>query len=151
MSSEGFPDLEAVPMDEAEIDEFLRERGYGVLALADDRATYPVPVSFGYDGERIYFAFLRTGESSKKATFAGETDRASLLAMEVGGDREWRTAIAYGGLDHLADDWEPAVEAVRDNAWHPSLFAAATPERGIEWWSMTVEEATGRTATVTAG
>lgn len=152
MTPDGFPDLDAVPMDETEIDDFLRERGYGVLALADDRGTYPVPISFGYDGERIYFAFLRTGESSKKVTAARESGRASLLAMDVDGEREWRSAIAYGGLDPLdEEDWESAVLALRDNAWHPSLFAEATPARGIDWWAMAVEEATGRRATATRG
>ena len=37
-------------LDEAEIDEVLRNTGYGFLGLARNNRPYVIPTSFGYDG-----------------------------------------------------------------------------------------------------
>lgn len=147
MSRDDVPDIGAVSMDRPEINRLFRERGYGILALADARESYPVPVSFGYDDDRLYFAFLETGEESKKATFAEATERGSFLVLDVAGKRDWRSVIAYGTVGPLDEsEWDTAVEVCRDNAWHPSLFARSTPTQGIQWWAFDVREVTGRKA-----
>lgn len=145
MTDAATPDLRSVPMSDGEIDDLLRDRGFGVLSLAVDNVAYPVPMSFGYDGDRLYFVFLRTTEESSKATFARGTERAAFLVYDVESKHHWRSAIAYGSLEELPEEeWESAVLAVRNNAWHPNLFASASPMQGIRWWALHPNDVTGR-------
>ncbi|MFB6218806.1 MAG: pyridoxamine 5'-phosphate oxidase family protein [Halobacteriaceae archaeon] len=151
MPPHDIPGLGAVPMSEESIDELLREQGYGVLSLARGGEAYAVPMSFGYDGDRLFCAFLRTGEESTKAAFADATDRASLLVSDVTGRRQWRSALVRGPLAALDDgQWAAAADAVRENAWYPQLFAEATPARGVRWWVLDPEDVSGRTVRETA-
>lgn len=135
-------------MDGAEIDAFLREQGFGVLTLAANGAAYPVPMSFGYDGDRLYFVFVRTAETSTKLEYGRKTETAAFLVYDVRSKHRWRSAVVYGDLGELPEeDWDDAVLAVEENAWHPNLFASAAPTRGIQWWELDVDEATGRKST----
>ena len=130
-------------MDDEEVDAFLREHGVGVLSLADGGDAYGVPISFGYDGERLYFVFLR-GETSRKETFAEATTRATLTAFDVAGRHEWESVVVAGRLEPVAEDeWEAVVAAMEDIAWFPSLFSESEPMRGIAGWVLEIEEATG--------
>ncbi|ELZ29841.1 flavin-nucleotide-binding protein [Halogeometricum pallidum JCM 14848] len=130
-------------MDEEEVDAFLQRHGIGVLSLADEGDAYGVPISFGYDGERLYFVFLR-GETSQKEAFAETTTRATLTAFDVAGRHEWESVIVAGRLNVVdGDEWDALVSAMEDNAWFPSLFSESEPMRGIAGWVLEIEAATG--------
>ncbi|MDS0297739.1 pyridoxamine 5'-phosphate oxidase family protein [Halogeometricum sp. S1BR25-6] len=138
-----FEPLQGDPMDHDEVDEFLREHGVGVLSLADEGEAYGVPISFGYDGEHLYFVFLR-GETSRKETFAEATTRATLTAFDVAGRHAWESVVVAGRLEAVAEDeWDAVVDAMEDNAWFPSLFSESEPMRGIAGWVLEIDEATG--------
>lgn len=138
-----FEPIQGDPMNEAEVDAFLREHGIGVLSLADRSEAYGVPISFGYDGDCLYFVFLR-GETSRKETFAEATTRATLTAFDVAGRHEWESVVVAGRLREAdEDEWDALVAAMGDNAWFPSLFSESEPMRGIAGWVLEVDAATG--------
>lgn len=86
-------------MHRAEIDQFLREQGTGVLSLADAGETYAPPMSFGYDGDRLYFVMIRFGDDSTKLDFADTTTRATLTTTCS------RTPTT-GGASWCGDRWK---------------------------------------------
>ncbi|MDS0296307.1 pyridoxamine 5'-phosphate oxidase family protein [Halogeometricum luteum] len=138
-----FEPLQGDPMDDEEVDAFLREHGVGVLSLADGGDAYGVPISFGYDGERLYFVFLR-GETSRKESFAEATGRATLTAFDVAGRHEWESVVVAGRLEAVEEgEWGALVDAMEDNAWFPSLFSESEPMRGIAGWTLEIDAATG--------
>ncbi|WP_245758277.1 pyridoxamine 5'-phosphate oxidase family protein [Halogeometricum limi] len=131
-------------MDEADVDEFLRSQGVGVLSLADDGEAYGVPLSFGYDGERLYFVYLRPEETSKKEAFAAETQRASFTCFDAAGKHDWRSVVVEGSIRPIADDeWSTLSETMAENAWFPSLFSEVEPMQDILGWVLDIESATG--------
>ena len=83
-----------------DIDDLLETQGYGILSMCGDGEPYSIPVSFGYDGECIYFGFLKQGDDSAKVAHisdgatvrplitdsrAGSTHRASRSRGRAGG------------------------------------------------------------------
>lgn len=152
MDERGTLGLGAAALDDDEIDALLRETGIGVLSMASDGVAYPLPLSFGYDGERLYFAFLASREQGRKHRFAEATERAAFLVFDVGSKHDWRSAAVYGPLARLPPEEEGrAIGAHRDNAWHSNLYAAPGPKREIEWWTLTIEDATGRRSATDPG
>lgn len=148
MSNSDIPDLRTAELDDEEISTLFREQGFGVLSLAVENTAYSVPMSFGYDGERLYFVYLQTTDESTKIAFSDQTELASFIVCDIESKHHWRSAIAYGPLSELDEEsWNPAVQAVKDNAWHPNLFASASPMQGLQWWELTPEEYTGRKST----
>lgn len=134
-------------MGDGEIDTALREIGYGTLALARDGEAYGVPVSFGYDGERVFLNLIRFGEESEKIDFAERTDRACLTATDVESRYDWRSVVVTGPLEEVADGEAEYVRGVMDdNAWHPSLYATAraSPMTGVRRTELRMENVTGR-------
>lgn len=146
MTSEKFAEVEGIEMERADVDQFLREQGVGVLSLASGGEAYGVPVSFGYDGgDSVYFVFLRVSERSKKEEFAERTERASLTVHDVSSKHVWTSVVVSGTLDRVADeDWDELEAAIGDNAWYPSLFSEAVPMQDIVGWELRVEEITGQ-------
>jgi nitroimidazol reductase NimA-like FMN-containing flavoprotein (pyridoxamine 5'-phosphate oxidase superfamily) len=128
------PDDEEVrgnEMTDEEIDGGLRDLGYGTLALAADDEAYGVPVSFGYDGDRLFMNLLRFGDESEKLAYCDRTEVACLTAYEVDSRYEWRSIVVRGTL-HDVDDVEYMEGVMDDNAWHPSLYANAITEPKTE-------------------
>lgn len=141
--TDGFAPIEGNPMTDEEVETFLRDHGVGVLALADEGRAYGVPISFGYDGDRLFFVFLR-GETSRKETFAEATTQATLTTFEVGDRHKWESVVVTGTIREVDDDeWDALVSAMEANAWFPSLFSESEPMRGIAGWVLDVETATG--------
>lgn len=132
-------------MSDRETDQFLRERGVGVLPLTDGSEAYGVPISFGYDGEsRLFFVFLQEGERSKKVAFAEATERASLTAFAIDSKHDWRSVVVSGPLRRVADDeWDTVVGVLEDNAWYPSLFSEADPMQGFQGRELRIDEVSG--------
>jgi hypothetical protein len=143
---ETFPRIQGNEMDDETARAFLRDQGFGVLSLAADGEAYGLPISYGYDRatERLYFVFLRPGETSKKERFGEATARASFLTFDVPSREEWRTVIAEGSLRRVEDDEWPAVrDALEDNAWFPSLFSESEPMQDILGWVLDIDTVTG--------
>ncbi|WP_101296368.1 pyridoxamine 5'-phosphate oxidase family protein [Halegenticoccus soli] len=132
-------------MNEREAKAFLRERGTGVLSLADDGVAYGVPISFGYDGDsRLYFAFVGFGERSKKSELSERTERASFVVYEANTPDDWRSVIVEGPIAEVERSDRPAaMEAFEDNAWYPSLFSEADPMQKLRIWGLRAESVSG--------
>jgi nitroimidazol reductase NimA-like FMN-containing flavoprotein (pyridoxamine 5'-phosphate oxidase superfamily) len=138
-------ELRGTWMDDDEIDRTLREVGYGTLALTRDDDAYGVPVSFGYDGDRVFLYLFKFGEESKKLGYSEPTQRASLTVIDVESRTEWRSVIVTGTLREVDDDEIEHVEAViDDNAWYPAFFPPDSPVTGVQWTELQIEAATGR-------
>jgi hypothetical protein len=135
-------------MDEAAVDAFLRERGHGVLSLADGSEAYGIPISFGYDGERLFFVFQRPTEESRKEQFAGTTETATLTAYDVGGKHDWRSVVVSGPIRRIDEgEWPALLDAIEGNAWYPSLFSQAEPMQDFLGYELLAESATGLAGT----
>lgn len=145
VDTEGDEKLRGVPMSRAEVDEFLREQGVGVLSLADGREAYGVPISFGYDGDRLYFFMVRFGEDSEKLDYADATERASFATYDFPDEHHWRSVVVRGTVESVAEaDLEAADEALFDNARFANLFPYGEPMTERPRYRLTVESVTGQ-------
>ncbi len=137
--------VQGVEMDDTQVDRTLEELGHGTLSLSRDGEAYGVPVSFGYDGERVFLYLLKFGEDSKKLAFGDATETASLTAYEMESKFDWRSVIVSGSLHDVPDDDVEHMESVmEDNAWFPTIFPPTEPITGSKRIMLEVEEATGR-------
>jgi hypothetical protein len=135
-------------MDDDAVDDLLRSTGWGVVSLADADEPYSVPVSFGYDGEDVYFGFLRTGGGSRKVAFIADGKTARLLVTDVRARFDWRSVAATGpvrAVDRSSDDWETLVETLDGNPWFSSSFVDAEEVEGIRGWRLRPDEVSGLT------
>lgn len=115
-------------MTTAEIDRFLTERGYGTLSLSSGGRAYSVPISFGYDGDRLFMELLTFGERSKKLEYLEGTEEASLVAMEVNGRSDWRSVVVTGPTEEVDEDEAAYHEAVlEENGWFPVIYPRSEP------------------------
>lgn len=138
-------ELRGAWMDEQEIDQALKEVGYGTLALTRDDEAYGVPVSFGYDGDRLFLYLFQFGGESKKLAYSEHTQRASLTVIDVESRTEWRSVVVTGTLREVDVDETEHVEAViDDNAWFPTFFPPDSSVTGVQWTELQIEEVTGR-------
>lgn len=138
-------ELRGAWLDDHEINRALKEIGYGTLALTRDGEAYGVPVSFGYDGDRLFLYLFQFGEESKKLGYSEHTQRASLTILDIESRDEWRSVIVTGTLREVDDDEVEHVEAViDDNAWFPTFFPPDSPVTGVQWTELQIEESTGR-------
>ena len=132
-------------MSDEEIDEALREFGHGTLALASGNEAYGVPVSFGYDGERIFVNLLKFGDRSKKLAFSEATETATLTGYETASKFDWRSVVVTGRLVEVdPDDHEYMESVLDDNAWFPNLFAPTEAITEVRRMELVVDDATGR-------
>ncbi|WP_416838612.1 pyridoxamine 5'-phosphate oxidase family protein [Haloferax sp. DFSO52] len=141
-----FAETNRIVMPDEEIDRILREEGVGVLSLADDGVAYGLPLSFGYDAERnrLYFVFLRPGETSRKTAFAARTARASFTVWQFPSRDEWQSVIVDGEL-HLIEDqeWHHVCDILEDNAKYPSLFSETESMQDLLGWELRIDHRTG--------
>jgi nitroimidazol reductase NimA-like FMN-containing flavoprotein (pyridoxamine 5'-phosphate oxidase superfamily) len=146
--SDDLTEARGLAMTDEEVDAFLRERGYGTLALSDGGRSYAVPVSFGYDAERrrCYLSLVRFGDASEKLAYAETTAEAALLCSAVESRFAWRSVLVRGPLEPVPDDERDHAEAVMDdNAWFPSLFYQG-PITGVERFALEMKQVSGRQA-----
>jgi len=136
--------LEGVRMSDAQIDTFLTEQGTGVLALADGDAAYAVPISFGYEDGRCYFAFFRFADEPRKEAYAETTETACLAVYDVESMFRWKSVLAFGPLEPVGPDrWDEVGAAMGENAWSPDLSSMG-PRRGtVGTYALPIEEVTG--------
>lgn len=141
------PDI-GVALDDHEIEQFLKERGLGVLGLASGGEAYTIPIAFAYDeaANRCIFRFIMS-EDSDKRTFISETAVGSLTAYEWSRPDDWKSVVARGQLQPIADE---------DLAHAAALFSDVGEETALEvfhdpiseydtvWCELEISEVTGR-------
>ncbi|WP_353633890.1 pyridoxamine 5'-phosphate oxidase family protein [Halobacterium sp. NMX12-1] len=137
--------LRGVAMDETERDEFLRQRGIGVLSLASENVAYGMPVSFGWDGDDLYFILLQFGEDSEKLDYAATTERATFSTYNFEDEHHWRSVVARGPLEEVSDDdTDDVTETMFENAQFASLFPHGEPITDQPRYRLVPEELTGQ-------
>ena len=135
-------------LDEYETEEFLKERGLGVLGLSQGGDAYTIPIAFAYDGdgERCVFRFIMT-EESIKGEFVSETDVASLTAYEWRRKNEWKSVVARGPIRPVSDDELARVAALFSDVGEESaleVFNSPLSEYETVWYEMEIAEMTAR-------
>jgi nitroimidazol reductase NimA-like FMN-containing flavoprotein (pyridoxamine 5'-phosphate oxidase superfamily) len=133
-------------MDDDAVDDLLRSAGWGVVSLADADEPYSVPISFGYDGEDVYFGFLRTGGGSRKAEYVADGKTARLLVTDVRARFDWRSVAVTGpvqAVDWNGDGWETLVDLLEENPWFSSQFTDADRVEGVQGWQLRPDEVSG--------
>ncbi|MFB6173882.1 MAG: pyridoxamine 5'-phosphate oxidase family protein [Halobacteriales archaeon] len=144
MPIEEVADSDVAPMSDAGIRAFLAEQGVGVLGLAAEGAPYLVPISFGFDGEEtLYFVFLLFGAESRKETLTERAERARFLVYDAESIHEWRSVSLVGDVEPVPEGEWGTLQGAMENAWHPDLFSAASPMRGVEGYRLRIEASTG--------
>lgn len=90
------------------IDRLLHDHGVGVLSLARGGDTYGFPVSFGYDGDALYFN-LAAAPDSQKIAFIDTTETATLTVFETD---PVQSVIIQGRFEAVAKDEAATAAAV---------------------------------------
>jgi nitroimidazol reductase NimA-like FMN-containing flavoprotein (pyridoxamine 5'-phosphate oxidase superfamily) len=135
-------------LSEVEVDEFLEERGLGVLGFADGSEAYTIPIAFAFDGDRCIFRFV-DGETSRKRGFVEATEVASLTVYAWDSKAEWRSVVLRGPLEPIPDaDLAHAATRFSEVGEEAALeiFNRPLSELDSAWYELHVEEKTGRGA-----
>ena len=115
------------------------------LSLAAEGEAYGVPLSFGDDGEKLYFFLIRFGDDSLKLDFAETTARASFTTYSFVDKHHWRSVVVRGQIQRVPErDLDAADEALFDNAEFASLFPYSEPMTERPRYRLTVESVTGQ-------
>ena len=145
MTDNGGQQLSGIEMSDEEIDEFLYEQGHGTLSLGNRREMYGVPISFGYDGEKLYMSLLEFGDDSEKMAFVETTDVASLTVYAVATRFDWKSVVVRGEItDVPEEEIEYMDETLDDNAWFPTIFPPSDPMTGVHHVALVPEQMSGR-------
>ena len=140
-----FQSLLGSEMDDVEIDELLMDVGVGVLSMSAEGVPYGVPLSFGYDGAKLYFVFLDASTDLRKETYAEQATVASFTTFDIDPDGSWRSVIVSGPLDRIViDEWDDAREAMADNAYHSDLLGEYELQENPNVWALDIQERSGR-------
>ena len=84
-------------LERAEIEAFLRQGFWGVLALAADDEPYGVPIIYGYDDDGTFYIANGPG---KKLEMLQKNPAATLTVVEVEDyGKKWRSVIVYGRIE----------------------------------------------------
>lgn len=132
-------------MTDEEVERMLRAADYGVLSLAADDEAYAIPMSFGYDGEGLYFVFRQPAERSRKLEFIEETGRAAFVVSSVATKHDWASVVVEGPVMSVRDeDWSVLLETLGEDAWFPSVFSETDPRRDFLGYYLAAERTAGR-------
>ncbi|SEP13661.1 hypothetical protein SAMN05216388_103626 [Halorientalis persicus] len=111
-------------LSDEEVDEILVRNGIGVLAMVDGNRPYAIPISFGYDAERMIFPMQWGGGSNSRKTSAIESNpNVCLTVYEQNSDHEavWRSVVITGEIYEI-EDKEQAFATLAANAEFPPDF-----------------------------
>lgn len=132
-------------MSEREVEQVLKTAKYGVLSLAVADEAYAVPMSFGYDGEGLYFVFRRPATGSRKLEFVEGTGRATFVVADVATKHDWASVLVEGPIGPVDDgEWPALLDALDEGAWFPSVFSETDPREDFLGYYLVAERATGR-------
>jgi hypothetical protein len=91
--------IETVGMDDEEVAGHLQSAPSGVLALADDRESYAIPVAHAFEDGRLYVRLTDDGRSEKLA-YLERTERATFVCYGESGDTSW-SVLVRGRLEEV--------------------------------------------------
>jgi hypothetical protein len=135
-------------MDDAAVEDLLRTAGWGVLSLADGGVPYSLPVSFGYDGDAVYFGLLREADGDgEKFAFVADGGRARLLVTDVRARFDWRSVAVTGPLRAVeagSDAFARLRAVLAANPWFSSGVDDAPGVEAVEGWRLDPEARSGR-------
>lgn len=146
MSVDPFEQWIGGQMVEDDIEGLLDSVGWGILALANDDVPYSLPISFGYDGEEIYFAFIRSSPTDTKFEYIEEGKHARLLVTDVDSRLDWQSVSVAGTVSSVKRDspeWLKLLDSLDDNAWFSSDFRFATMSKGLQGYQLEIDELHG--------
>jgi nitroimidazol reductase NimA-like FMN-containing flavoprotein (pyridoxamine 5'-phosphate oxidase superfamily) len=84
-------------LDKTEIDAFLRQGFWGVLALSVDDEPYGVPIIYAYDDDGTFYIANGPG---KKIEMMQKNPQVTLTVVELEDyGRRWRSVIVYGKVE----------------------------------------------------
>lgn len=133
-------------MAEDEIDAMLDSAGWGILSMADNDEVYSLPISFGYTGEEIYFAFIRQTPSDTKFEYITDGRNVRMLVTDIESRLDWRSVAVSGPVTSIkrgGDEWTELLDAMEDNAWFSSDFRLAAMNNGLHGFRLTSQERQG--------
>lgn len=146
MTADPYAQWMGAEMDDPDVDQLLVESGYGILALASDDRPYSIPVSFGYDEEYVYLAFVKDGPSNEKFEFIADGKSARLLVTDINARFDWQSVAVTGPVEaiDLGDDgWSRLVRTLENNPWFSTAFEDADSVEGVRGWRLTPDEIQG--------
>jgi hypothetical protein len=144
MSIDAIAESTAETMNEEQIAELLEAEGVGTLGLPGEDIPYLLPISFGYDGNSaLYFVFLLFGSESRKETLANEAKRGRFLVYRAQSLYDWQSVSMAGRIELVEEGEWTELRSAMENAWHPNIFSAAHPTRGVEGYRFEIEEWSG--------
>lgn len=138
--------LDVTAMDRAAIRRLLRETGHGVLALVEARERpYAVPMSFGYDGEDIYFNAITFDDESRKGAILETHPEACLTVVDVPNRFDWRSVVVRGRVEPVDEgEFDRVERTMNETAWFPLLSPPPGPITSIDRYRLHPAEMTGR-------
>jgi len=129
-------------MRREEIDTFLDSQSVGILGLSDGPVPYLLPLTYGYDGESLYFTYL-LGAESHKEELTEQVDRGSFLVYSAETRFNWRSVFLEGEFRKIPPRRWGDLSDVLDGAWRPELFQTASPSRNVKIYALDVVDVTG--------
>lgn len=133
-------------LGEEDIDAVLESQGYGVVSLCEDGDPYSIPVSFGYDGEHVYFPFLITGDEATKTEFIEEGTVVRLLITEVRDLFNWRSVTVtdrVASVDPDGSEWDHFIDVLVQHDWFKPGFEEASAIESIQGWKLGLDDCHG--------
>lgn len=146
MSSNPYAQFTGVPMASDEIDELLTAQGYGIVSLCQGGEPYSIPLSFGYDGDRIYFGLLEDSPEPTKMAYIEEGATARLLVTDINGRFDWQSVAVTGpvrSIDPDSEEWDHFMDTLADNAWFARSFERSDAVESIQGWELQIKDVTG--------
>lgn len=146
MSSNPYAQFTGVPMSREDVEEMLISTGYGILSLCRDGDPYSIPVSFGYDGEDVYFGLLEDSPEPTKFEYIEDGATVRLLVTDIRGRFEWQSVAITGPVEKLdpdGDEWEHFIDTLDDNAWFMREFEQSDAVESIQGWKLQTDELRG--------
>jgi nitroimidazol reductase NimA-like FMN-containing flavoprotein (pyridoxamine 5'-phosphate oxidase superfamily) len=133
-------------MGSTDIDDLLVSQGHGILSLCREGTPYSIPVSFGYDGEDVYFGLLEDSPDPTKFKFIEDGSTVRLLVTNIRGRFEWQSVAITGPaeeLDSEGDEWEHFIDTLDDNGWFMRAFERSDAVGSIRGWRLAIDELQG--------
>jgi nitroimidazol reductase NimA-like FMN-containing flavoprotein (pyridoxamine 5'-phosphate oxidase superfamily) len=129
-------------MTDDEITGYLDSQSVGVLALPTEGAPSMRPMSFGTDGDSLYFLYV-VGDGSRKAELTDHADRARFLVYSAETPFNWRSVLLTGTVSEVTDDDTAAARDALRGAWRPDVFERAGDAEAVRLYRFDVDERTG--------
>jgi nitroimidazol reductase NimA-like FMN-containing flavoprotein (pyridoxamine 5'-phosphate oxidase superfamily) len=108
-------------LSKQEIDEFLRQGFWGVLATSLNDVPYGVPIIYAYDDEGVFYVANGPG---KKIQIVEQNPNVTITVVELEDyGRRWKSVIVYGKVEivHELAEKLHAFNALRRQIPRPSV------------------------------